>query len=73
MTLKKTFDGLTEEQKAKAKACKTAEELRALAEAEDFELTDEQLESISGGWAGKCDGYTCTSDTCDTYASKYGE
>ena len=30
-------------------ACKTAEELAALAEAEGVELSDEQLNSVAGG------------------------
>ena len=41
--------GLTEEQIAKVKACKNSEELLALAKNEGIELTDEQLNSISGG------------------------
>ena len=41
--------GLTEEQIAKVKACKNSEELLALAKEEGIELTDEQLEAISGG------------------------
>lgn len=48
------FAGLTEEQKAKVKACTSPEELLAMAQEEGYELTDEQLESISGGkivWA----------------------
>lgn len=48
------FDDLTDEQKAKARACGTPEELAALAESEGVELTDEQLEGVAGGWAG-CD------------------
>ena len=42
---------LTEEQKAKAKAAKSPEELIALAKAEGVELSDEQLEAVSGGWS----------------------
>ena len=41
--------GLTEEQIAKVKACKNSEELLALAKEEGIELTDEQLDAISGG------------------------
>ena len=41
--------GLTEEQIAKAKACKNGDELLALAKAEGVELSNEQLEAISGG------------------------
>ena len=41
--------GLTDEQIAKVKACKNAEEILALAKQEGIELTDEQLQSVSGG------------------------
>ena len=37
-------------EKAKAIACKSPEELIALAKAEGVKLTDEQLDAISGGW-----------------------
>jgi predicted RNA-binding Zn-ribbon protein involved in translation (DUF1610 family) len=43
--------GLTEEQIAKAKACKNHDELLELAKKEGVELTDEQLSTISGGGA----------------------
>ena len=43
------FNDLTDEQKAKVKACKTADELIALAKSEGVELSDEQLNSIAGG------------------------
>lgn len=43
------FKGLTEEQIAKVKACKNTEEILALAKEEGIELTDEQLEAVSGG------------------------
>ena len=43
----------------KLKACKTPEELVALAKEDGVELTDEQLESLAGGgkWLGKCWAY----------------
>lgn len=41
--------GLTEEQIAKLKACKSNEEVLRIAKEEDIELTDEQLEAVSGG------------------------
>ena len=41
--------GLSEEQIAKVKACKTQEEMLALAKQEGIELTDEQLEVVNGG------------------------
>ena len=47
--------GLTEEQIEKVKACKNQEEILKLAKEEGIELTDEQLEAISGG----CSGVEC--------------
>lgn len=41
--------GLTEEQIAKIKACKSQEEILKLAKEEGIELTDEQLEAVNGG------------------------
>ena len=48
---KELFKGLTEEQIAKVRFCKNHEDLLALAKAEGIELTDEQLNAISGGGA----------------------
>ena len=42
--------GLTEEQIVKAKACKSQEELLELAKKEGFELSEEQLAAVSGGF-----------------------
>ena len=41
--------GLSEEQIKKVEACKSPEEIIALAKAEGVELTDEQLAAVSGG------------------------
>ena len=60
------FENLTEEQKAKARECKTAEELVKLAAEEDLDLSDEQLEAVAGGridWAD-CDDNDCSSWSC---------
>lgn len=43
------LDGLTDEQIAKIKSCKTNAEALAYAKEEGIELTDEQLEAVSGG------------------------
>ena len=52
--------GLTEEQIAKVKACKNNEELLKLAKEEGIELTQEQLEAISGGMCSStAKGPTC--------------
>ena len=47
--LKGIWDSLTDEQKEKAKACKSIDELIELAKTEGVELSDEQVEAISGG------------------------
>ncbi len=47
----KLLEGLTEEQIAKVKACKNQEEMLAVAKEEGIELSDEQLEAVSGGGA----------------------
>ena len=44
-----SFQDLTPEQIEKAKACKSPEELLALAQSEGYELSDEELQSVSGG------------------------
>ena len=43
------FNDLTPEQREKAKACTSAEELIALAQAEGVDLSDEQIEGLAGG------------------------
>ncbi len=48
------FDELSEDLKERAKACKTPEEMLALAKDEGMVLSDEDLEQIAGGkgkWA----------------------
>ena len=47
--------------KAKLKGCETSEEILALAQEEGYELSDEQLEGISGGWGDKCNDH-CSID-----------
>ena len=48
------FNELTEEQKKKVRGCSSAEELVTLAMAEGLELSDEQLEALSGGGFWDC-------------------
>ena len=53
-------ESLSPELREKAKACQTPEEMLALAKAEGYKLSEEELEAISGGrW------------TCDSYCSSY--
>ena len=46
---KDLLKGLTEEQIKKVEACKSSEEILALAKSEGVQLSDEQLEAVSGG------------------------
>ena len=48
--LKGIYDSLTDEQKEKAKACRTMEELTALAAKEGIELPEEALDMVAGGY-----------------------
>ena len=51
--------GLTEEQIAKVRACKNQEEMLKLAKEEGIELTDEQLEAVSGGFCSMHSALKC--------------
>ena len=45
-----TLENLTPEQREKALACKSPEEVLALAKQEGYELSDDELDQVSGGW-----------------------
>lgn len=52
------YKNLTEEQKERAMALKSPEEMLEFAKNEGIEITDEQLEGVAGGWNGvleECD------------------
>lgn len=55
------FKDLTPELRDKARKCKTPQELLELAKEEGYELSDEDLEAISGGvnWTLWCSDRTC--------------
>jgi len=57
------LEGLSPELKQKAPACKTAEDVLELAKQEGYELSDDQLEAVSGGMTWDCLNY-CRRDTC---------
>ena len=64
------FEYLDAELQEKAKACKTPEELLKLAADEGYELSDEQIESISGGlgdWGSDCQDWC---DDCPEHKSR---
>ena len=58
----KLLEGLTEEQIAKVKEFKNHEELLKVASDEGIELSEEQLEAVSGGGACSSSGRKCV--TC---------
>ena len=57
------FEDLTKEQQERAKACKTPEEVFALAKEVGYELSEDEIEAISGGdgwhpcYTFKCKGH----------------
>jgi len=55
------FDELTPEQQEKVKACKSSDELLALAKEQGYELSDADLETIAGGrkWGEPCNDWIC--------------
>ena len=55
------FDDLSAETKAKLLKCKSPEDILELAKSEGIDLTDEQIEGISGG--GTWDSEPCHSVT----------
>ena len=58
------FEDLAPELQEKARACKTPEDLMALARDEGYELSDDELESLNGGssWCSIVCGIV--EDTC---------
>ena len=54
MAFKNVWDGLTDEQKAKAKDCKSPEDMLSLAKEVGYALSEEELEAISGGASWDC-------------------
>ena len=48
---KKIYDNMTDEQKKRAKRCKTSEEFMAIVEGEGVEMPDEMFDDVAGGVA----------------------
>ena len=57
-SLERIFAQLSDEQKEQFKNCKDMDEVMKLADEENFELTDDQLEFLaSGGCGGECKNF----------------
>ena len=58
------FENLTDEQRAKARACATPEEIMSLAKEEGYELSEEELDGIAGGgvWSSCNSPFRCGND-----------
>lgn len=67
------YEDLTPDMMDKARACKTPEELLQLAKESGYELSDKELEQISGGWDDPdayrdyCSSRFCTVDKCGSF------
>lgn len=61
--------GLTNEQIAKVKACANHSDLLQLAKDEGAELTDEQLDAVSGGGCGDVNNSSATAIVCPSCGS----
>ena len=70
---KELLKGLTDEQIAKVKACKNQEELLKLAKEEGIELTDEQLEAVSGGICTSTPDFVCPDCGSKDISHRYNE
>ena len=61
------LEDLTPEQQERARSARSPEEVLALAKEAGYELTDEQLDAVSGGDSWACwDVQGCT-DVCTRY------
>lgn len=61
------LEDLSPELREKAMKCTTSEELLALAKAEGMELSEEDLEAVSGGWGTCPENNYCSSDKYKRY------
>ena len=73
MKKEELLKGLTEEQIAKVRSCKNPEESISLAKAEGIELTNEQLEAVSGGKHGCISTPTYPCPRCGSLNIKYSQ
>lgn len=69
-SIEEFYQGMTDDQKKRAQSITSPEEMLAFAREEGYELTDEQLEGVAGGWEGVCFG-VCEPDEC-RHLNDYG-
>ena len=62
---------LTDEQKKKIEVARSPEELLALAKETGYELTPDQLESVSGGWCAAECNYCHKDSVCPDACTNY--
>ena len=60
---------ISPELREKAKACTSPEELLALAKSEGYQLSEAEMEAVSGGgiWDG-CESFECPDDICEMFS-----
>ena len=61
---------ISPELREKAKACTSPEELLALAKSEGYQLSEVEMEAVSGGgvWDG-CKSFDCPDDFCEMFST----
>lgn len=64
------LESLSPELREKAKACKSVDELYALAKQEGIELSEKDLDSVAGGWGTCPENNYCSSDKHNRYPKK---
>ena len=64
------YKDLTAEQKERARACKTMEDFVALAQEEGVDLSDDQLEAVSGGGWNSCGKYK-SDEECSSLCKEF--
>lgn len=58
-SLKRLFDQMSDEQKEKFNSCKNMDEVMKLANEENYELSEEQLDFLASGGCTCGRGYNC--------------
>ena len=66
------FEDLTPEQQEKVRACKTPEDMLALAKAEGYELSDEELAAVNGGINWECWDVSACTIVCNDFICAAG-